>query len=88
MNSELRSDLPEGVRLMPPTFQGTVSHGIQCQVDTQPMGDVTILTSTLTADAPRYGVQAVLPLELDLDWQSYTIAPGALYNGNRFIVSD
>jgi hypothetical protein len=47
----------------------------------------TTLTATVMSDSPRRGVQVVLPLLLDLDWRSYVIAPGAMYNGNRFIVS-
>jgi hypothetical protein len=47
----------------------------------------TTLTATFSAASPRRGVQAVLPLLLDLDWRSYVIAPGAMYSGNRFLVS-
>ena len=47
----------------------------------------TTLTATVSAASPRRGVQVVLPLLLDLDWRSYVIAPGAMYDGNRFIVS-
>lgn len=32
-------------------------------------------------------VQLVQPFEIGLDWKSYVIAPGVMYNGNRFIVS-
>ena len=32
-------------------------------------------------------LQLVQSIELDLDWRSYVVAPGAMYSGNRFIVS-
>ena len=42
---------------------------------------------TLKSDCELRNVQLVQALELELSWKSYVIAPGAMYNGNRFIVS-
>lgn len=50
-------------------------------------GDGASITLHIESSMPRHDVQFILPLALDLSWQSYVIAPGALYNGNRFIVS-
>jgi hypothetical protein len=42
---------------------------------------------TIQSDCKLSNVQLVQALELGLSWRSYVIAPGAMYNGNRFIVS-
>ncbi len=49
--------------------------------------DGTTVNATVSTTTPRRGVQVILPFDLAMDWQSYIIAPGAMYNGNRFIVS-
>ncbi len=46
----------------------------------------TVIFSCESAAVLR-NAQLLLPLALPLSWQSYVIAPGAMYNGNRFIVS-
>lgn len=58
---------------------------VACSATTDVAG--AALITNVMSDRPRQGVQAILPLELDLNWQSYVIAPGAMYNGNRFLVS-
>lgn len=50
-------------------------------------GDGASLTLHIESSTMRRDAQFILPLALDLSWQSYVIAPGALYNGNRFVVS-
>ena len=42
---------------------------------------------SVDASTPVRNVQVIQPFEFNLDWRSYIIAPGAMYNGNRFIVS-
>ncbi len=61
--------------------------GIQAAVSAREHRDGTTLAVTVSSDTVRRGVQIILPIEFDLDWQSYVIAPGALYDGNRFLVS-
>jgi hypothetical protein len=45
------------------------------------------LAFTLESDRELRNVQLIHALELGLSWKSYVIAPGVMYNGNRFIVS-
>ena len=45
------------------------------------------LNFSFSADSALKNVQLILPVELGLSWKSYVIAPGVMYNGNRFIVS-
>lgn len=45
------------------------------------------LNFSFSAESALKNVQLILPVELGLSWKSYVIAPGAMYNGNRFIVS-
>lgn len=61
--------------------------GIICKPKVTETTGGTEVTLTIQSDKKRCDVQLILPLALDLSWQSYVIAPGALYNGNRFIVS-
>lgn len=41
----------------------------------------------MTASTTLTNIQWVQALWLELDWRSYVIAPGAMYQGNRFVVS-
>ncbi|MEN8255250.1 MAG: hypothetical protein ABFR33_07250 [Verrucomicrobiota bacterium] len=66
---------------------GTEADGVAVNVSQAVKPEETLLSATITSDRRREGVQITLPLELDLDWKSYVVAPGAMYNGNRFIVS-
>lgn len=66
---------------------GSTAAGVSVEVAESTVSDMTLLAATIATDARRAGVQVVLPLELELSWQSYVIAPGAMYNGNRFLVS-
>ncbi len=45
------------------------------------------LKFSFSSEAKLKNVQFILPVNLELSWKSYVIAPGAMYNGNRFIVS-
>jgi len=60
---------------------GTPAAGITVAVATAVTPAETLLTASVTADSRREGVQIALPLELPLDWLSYVIAPGAMYDG-------
>lgn len=42
---------------------------------------------SFSAESALKNIQLMLPVKLDLDWKSYVIAPGAIYNGNRFLIS-
>ncbi len=71
-------------------FQGpaeTIAAGIETTFAVRELSGVTSLKATVTSTTPRYNVQIIIPVELDLSWQSYVIAPGAMYDGNRFLVS-
>jgi hypothetical protein len=65
----------------------SIAAGIRAAVSEREDGDGVLLAMTVASNTARRGVQIILPIEFDLDWQGYAIAPGALYNGNRFLVS-
>lgn len=65
----------------------TMAAGIQIALSVQDQRDGRSLGVRISSDSPRRGVQLILPIALDLDWRSYVIAPGTLYDGNRFLVS-
>ncbi len=65
----------------------TLAAGIQVTYLTEQDEAGLRLNVKVASSVPRQGVQLVLPVELGLSWKSYVIAPGAMYNGNRFIVS-
>jgi hypothetical protein len=67
--------------------EGTLAAGLTVTIDTTLTPMSTLLTARVDTDRRRQGVQISLPFDLDLGWQSYVIAPGNMYNGNRFIVS-
>ena len=50
-------------------------------------GEVSELMLTFESDKALHNVQMTQTLELALDWKSYVIAPGVMYDGNRFLVS-
>lgn len=56
-----------------------------CVCSAAPSG-ITV-AATVTSDTLWRGVQVILPLELAPNWRSYVIAPGAMYNENRFLLS-
>ncbi len=45
------------------------------------------LSFSIISESDIDDVQISFPLAIDASWKSYVIAPGAIYNGNRFLVS-
>ncbi len=45
------------------------------------------LSFEISVDREMHKVQTSMPILLDMDWQSYVVVPGVMYNGNRFLVS-
>ena len=66
---------------------GSAAEGLRVSFTPSESADGVALEVCLESAVALRGVQLVLPLELGLGWKSYVIAPGAIYNGNRFVVS-
>ena len=50
-------------------------------------GDTTELCFSIKSKIPQQNIQLIQPLSFGLDAASYVIAPGAMYDGNRMLVS-
>jgi hypothetical protein len=50
-------------------------------------GDTTELCFSIESRIPQQNIQLIQPLNFGLDAASYVIAPGAMYDGNRILVS-
>jgi hypothetical protein len=50
-------------------------------------GDTTELCFSIESKIPQQNIQLIQPLSFGLDAASYVIAPGAMYDGNRMLVS-
>jgi hypothetical protein len=50
-------------------------------------GDTTELCSSIESKIPQKNIQLIQSLSFGLDAASYVIAPGAMYDGNRMLVS-
>ena len=61
--------------------------GIVCESTATTTAEGTEIEISISSDRTFRDVQLILPLAFDLPWKSYVIAPGAMYNGNRFVVS-
>jgi hypothetical protein len=61
--------------------------GITLSVDVADREPGVEFKASVESAGPFRNVQMVLPIDLTLSWKSYVIAPGVMYNGNRFIVS-
>ena len=66
---------------------GTPAEGLVANVALSRSEDSTDATVEFSSTAPLKDVQLIQPVSLDQDWRSYVIAPGAVYDGNRFLVS-
>ena len=66
---------------------GTPAAGMAATVSFSRDGEATDATVEFSSATHLKNVQLVQRVSLDQDWRSYVIAPGAMYNGNRFVVS-
>jgi len=66
---------------------GSAAEGLRVSFTPSESADGVALEVCVESAVALRGVQLVLPLELGLGWKSYVIAPGVIYNGNRFVVS-
>jgi hypothetical protein len=66
---------------------GTPAAGLVANVAFSRSEDSADAMVEFSSTAPLKDVQLVQPVSLDQDWRSYVIAPGAVYGGNRFLVS-
>ncbi len=64
----------------------SIASGITSTIITE-KDDTRSFIIKVESSSSRQNVQLIQSLELDLSYKSYVIAPGAIYNGNRFIVS-
>jgi hypothetical protein len=64
-------------------LEGSLSVG-QTRSET---GDTTELCFSIESRIPQQNIQLIQPLNFGLDAASYVIAPGAMYDGNRMLVS-
>lgn len=75
----------EGIRFRAPI--GSVPEGVIALVQPIPQSEGTDWRITFESHVTLPNVQFVQPVPVETDWRSYVIAPGVLYNGNRYIVS-
>jgi hypothetical protein len=66
---------------------GSPAEGLIAKAGWLKAGDGFDYALELTSTAPLKNIQLVQEIRLELDWRSYVIAPGAIYQGNRFLVS-
>jgi hypothetical protein len=66
---------------------GTPIAGLVVKGEWKKLGEGWDYLLELTSTTVVTNVQVVQEIKLDLDWRSYVIAPGVIYEGNRFVVS-
>lgn len=66
---------------------GSRAAGVMVRVISQREAEGETHVVELNSSVALSDVQLVQPVLLGVDWRSYVIAPGAIYNGNRYLVS-
>lgn len=66
---------------------GSPAAGVTVRVTSRRVAEEENHVVELNSSVTLSDVQLVQPVMLGVDWRSYVIAPGAIYNGNRYLVS-
>jgi hypothetical protein len=66
---------------------GTPAAGVVASAQLHPNGENLDYAIEFTSATALKNIQLVQEVRLEVDWRSYVIAPGAMYQGNRFVVS-
>jgi N-acylglucosamine 2-epimerase (GlcNAc 2-epimerase) len=66
---------------------GSPAEGVTVTVTLQRFADEENYNVELQSSVTLSDVQLVQPILVGVDWRSYVIAPGAIYNGNRYLAS-